>query len=75
MCEQLQSSHAHQVEEDLHTGRLIKAFKRRENGWTGEHERRRWREKIMEKKLDEDLRLHFQEELQKAKLKATQELV
>ena len=74
ICKHLESTHRHRIEELLHTDRIIKAF----------HKKKKWinlraqmedeHRKVMLRKFDEDLRISFQEWVERQKLKEAQEL-
>ena len=74
ICKCLELTHGHSIEEQMQTDRMIKAYRKKKK-WID------WRAKIeddhrkaMMHKFDEDLKLHFQEEVEKQKLKAAQQL-
>ena len=74
LCKWLQLTHGHQLEEQLRTNRLIKAFQKKKKWLNWIVQKEDEERKAMAEKFDEDLRLHFQEEVKKQKLKVAQEL-
>ena len=65
LCSWLQLTHGHQLEEQLCTDRLIKAFRKKKKwlNWIAQKEDEE--RKVMAEKFDEDLRLCFQEQVEK----------
>ena len=74
VCKRLAFTHGHEVEEQLRTARIIKAFHKKKEWLNLREQMEDEQRKAMAEKFDEDLRLHFQEEVEKQKLKAAQEL-
>ena len=72
VCKCLELTHRHRAEEQIRMERLIKLFGKKKKwldiGAKMEDDHR----KTMMRKFDEDLKLHFQEEVEKQKLKAAQ---
>ena len=74
LCKWLQLTHGHRLEEQLHTDRLIKAFRKKQKWLNRIAQKEDEERKAMAEEFDENLRLRFQEEVKKQKLKAAQEL-
>ena len=74
VCKRLELSHVHRLEEQLCMDRLIKAFRKKKKWLNWRAEKEDEHRKAMDQKFDEDLKLCFQEESKKQKLKMAQEL-
>ena len=74
VCKHLVFTHGHDIEEQLWMARMIKAFHKKKEWLNSKVLMENEERKAMAEKFDKDLRLHFQEEVEKQKLKAAQEL-
>ena len=74
LCKRLKSSHGHRAEEELRTQRMIRAYHKKKKWLNLRAEKEAEQKQAMAQKFDEDLRLRFQEEAEKQRLKAAQEL-
>ena len=74
LCKRLKVTHGHRGEEELRMQRMIRAYHKKKKWLNLRAEKEAEQKQAMAQKFDEDLRLRFQEEAEKQRLKAAQEL-